>query len=115
MKTAFDNIAVKLYRSERGKAIAYGSITIDDSIVIRINLYQVARKDVTYPFIISWPSVKNTKGEYKDQVFPVTAKAREEIYQAVNKAFKQLGDYIDIQDTSSFHPEREQRFKQLSD
>lgn len=92
MKTAFDNLTVKLYKSEKGKAIAYGSITIDDCFVVRINLYQVARKDVTYPFIISWPIVKNTKGEYKDQCFPVTAKAREEIYAAVHEAYKMLKD-----------------------
>lgn len=91
MKTSFDNLTVKLFKSTKGKAIAYGSIVIDDSFTVRINLYK-SEKSGEYPFVVSFPSVKNTKGEYKDQAFPITAKAREEIYKAVYEAFRMLKD-----------------------
>lgn len=86
MKSSFDNLSCKLFKSTKGKAIAYGSINIDDSFAVRINVYSTK----TGGFYINWPSVKNTKGEYVDQAFPVTAKAREEIMNLVVDEVKKL-------------------------
>lgn len=88
MKSSFDNLTCKLFKSTKGKAIAFGSITIDDSFVVRINVYHARAKDSYY---IQWPCVKNTKGEFVDQAFPVTAKAREEIIALVTDEVKNLG------------------------
>lgn len=88
MKSSFDNLTCKLFKSTKGKAIAFGSITIDDSFVVRINVYHSRAKDSYY---IQWPCVKNTKGEFVDQAFPVTAKAREEIIALVTDEVKNLG------------------------
>lgn len=90
MKTSFDNLTCKLFKSTKGKAIAYGSILIDDSFTVRVNLYATKNSDSKYPFIVSWPAVKNTKGEFADQAFPVTAKAREEIFNALLTEYKKL-------------------------
>ena len=90
MKTSFDTLTCKLFKSTKGKAIAYGSILIDESFTIRVNLYATENPNSKYPFIVSWPSVKNTKGEFVDQAFPVTAKAREEILNALLDEYKKL-------------------------
>lgn len=87
MKSSFDNLTCKLFKSTKGKAVAYGSITIDDSFVVRINIYYSSAKDAYY---IQYPTVKNTKGEFVDQAFPVTAKAREEIMARVTDELKKL-------------------------
>lgn len=87
MKSSFDNLTCKLFKSTKGKAIAYGSIVIDDSFTVRINVYYARAKDSYY---IQWPCVKNTKGEFVDQAFPVTAKAREEIIALVTDELKKL-------------------------
>lgn len=87
MKSSFDNLTCKLFKSTKGKAIAFGSITIDDSFVVRINVYHARAKDSYY---IQWPTVKNTKGEFVDQAFPITAKAREEIIALVTDELKKL-------------------------
>lgn len=90
MKTSFDNLTCKLFKSTKGKAIAYGSIVIDDSFTIRFNVYATKNTDSKYPFIVQWPNVKNTKGEYVDQAFPITAKAREEIFNLIGSELKKL-------------------------
>ena len=90
MKTSFDNLTVRLYKSTKGKAIAYGSIVIDDSFTVYINLYATKNPNSKYPFIVTWPTVKNTKGEFADQAFPITAKARTEIFDRVLEEFKKL-------------------------
>ena len=87
MKSSFDNLTCKLFKSTKGKAIAYGSIVIDDSFTVRINVYHARAKDSYY---IQWPCVKNTKGDFVDQAFPVTAKAREEIIALVTDELKKL-------------------------
>ena len=87
MKSSFDTLTCKLFKSTKGKAIAYGSITIDDSFVVRINVYHSSSKD---PYYIQFPTVKNTKGEFVDQAFPVTAKARTEILDMVLEELKKL-------------------------
>lgn len=86
MKSGFDNLTCKLFKSTKGKAVAYGSITIDDSFTVRINVY----KSQAGEFYFSWPTVKNTKGQYVDQAFPITAKAREEIMELVFDEIKKL-------------------------
>lgn len=90
MKTSFDNLTVRLFKSTKGKAIAYGSILIDDSFTVRVNLYATNKPDSKYPFTVSWPTVKNTKGEFVDQAFPVTAKAHDEIFNALLAEYKKL-------------------------
>lgn len=90
MKTSFDNLTCKLFKSTKGKAIAYGSIVIDDSFTIRINLYSSKNPVSNYPFTVTWPTVKNTKGEFVDQAFPITAKARTEIFDKILEEFKKL-------------------------
>lgn len=87
MKSSFDTLTCNLFKSTKGKAIAYGSITIDGSFVVRINVYYSKRKDQYY---IQFPTVKNTKGDFVDQAFPVTAKARTEILDMVLEELKKL-------------------------
>ena len=87
----FKSAIINLFKSTKGKAIAFGSVVVDDSITVRFNVYEKPDGFGSgYPFFIAWPSVRNTKGEFSDQAFPITAEAREEIYKGVQEALKSL-------------------------
>ena len=87
----FKSATINLFKSTKGKAIAFGSVVVDDSITVRFNVYEKPYGFGTgYHFFIAWPSVRNTKGEFSDQAFPITADAREEIYKGVQEALKSL-------------------------
>ena len=88
---SFKSATINLFKSTKGKAIAFGSVVVDDAITVRFNVYEKPDGFGTgYPFFIAWPSVRNTKGEFSDQAFPITAEAREEIYKGVQEALKSL-------------------------
>ena len=87
----FKSATINLFKSTKGKAIAFGSVVVDDAITVRFNVYEKPDGFGSgYTFFIAWPSVRNTKGEFSDQAFPITAEAREEIYKGVQEAMKSL-------------------------
>lgn len=87
----FNSATINLFKSTKGKAIAFGSVVVDNAITVRFNVYEKPDGFGSgYPFFISWPAVRNTKGEFSDQAFPITAEAREEIYNGVQLLLKSL-------------------------
>lgn len=87
------NIATKLFKTNKeGAQKAYGSITIENAVAIRISVIESAKGK-----FVSFPSRKKANGEYEDLAFPVSKEARAEITDAVMKAYAEL-DSTDASD-----------------
>lgn len=78
----FNNLSVRVYKSSFDNAIAFGSVTIDDSFAFNITVHA---DDDGETWFIAFPHHKTKDGKYKDDAFPVTKEAREAIYNAVKE------------------------------
>jgi stage V sporulation protein G len=69
--------------SPKGKVLAFASVNIAD--VFAVNNIRVVDSDKG-PFV-AMPQVKDSKGEYRDICFPVTAEFRQQLNEAVLGAY----------------------------
>ena len=82
-KTAYrevtaDDMAIRLYPSDKGSADYYGTLSIDTAtgapLAVKINVY-----DGSKGVFVSFPSYKGKDGDYVDLVFPTSKELREAI------------------------------------
>jgi stage V sporulation protein G len=67
----------------KGKLLAFASVTIDD--MFAVNNIRVVNSEKG-PFV-AMPQVKDSKGEYRDICFPVTAELRKQLNEAILGAY----------------------------
>lgn len=77
----FKSLSCRLFPSEQNGG-AYGSVTIDGCFAVNIRVVEGAKGA-----FVSFPSVKTSKGEYKDTAFPITKEAREAIITCVMEEY----------------------------
>lgn len=84
---------------EKGKQLAYASITLDNEFVVS-GLKVLDGKNGLW---VSMPNYKKANGEYQDIAYPVTKEAREQIQQAV------LSKFHEAQGKEEYKPTQEQK------
>ena len=79
------DIRVRLVKKDDGKLKAVASMTIDDCFVV----HDIKVIQGNEGYFISMPSRKTPDGEYKDIVHPINTETREQIRDAVLKAYEE--------------------------
>ncbi len=77
------DVRIRLVEKEGSKLKAVASITIDECFVIH-DIKIIEGKE---GFFISMPSRKTPDGEYRDIVHPINTETREQIIDAILKAY----------------------------
>lgn len=80
------DVRIRLVEKDGSKLKAVASITIDECFVIH-DIKVIEGKE---GFFISMPSRKTPDGEYRDIVHPINTETREQIINAILKAYKQV-------------------------
>lgn len=79
------DIRIRLVKKDDGKLKAVASITIDECFVV----HDIKVIQGNEGYFISMPSRKTPDGEYKDIVHPINTETREQIRDAVLKAYEE--------------------------
>ncbi len=78
------DVRIRLVEKDGSKLKAVASITIDECFVIH-DIKIIEGKE---GFFISMPSRKTPDGEYRDIVHPINTETREQIIDAILKAYQ---------------------------
>lgn len=78
------DIRIRLVKKDEGRLRAVASITLDDAFVI----HDIKIIEGTDEFFIAMPSRKTPDGEYKDIAHPLNSETRNQVSDAILKAFK---------------------------
>lgn len=86
------NLRLNLFKTKNGKALAYGSITIEEQICIsNVSLYPYENKKTKKKdAFLSFPSYQTNDGDYKNYVFPVTAELRTALNEGAKRLYKEM-------------------------
>ena len=79
------DIRIRLANKEDAKLKAFASLTVEDSLVI----HDIRVIDGKNGLFISMPNKKTPDGEYKDIVHPKDTQTREEMKDAILKAYEE--------------------------
>lgn len=78
------DIRIRNVKKEEGRLKAVASIIIDDAFVI----HDIKIIEGTDDYFIAMPSRKTPDGEYKDIAHPLNSETRNQVSDAIIKAFK---------------------------
>lgn len=87
----------------KGSTVAFASVTIED--MFAVNNIRVINSEKG--LFVAMPQVKDSKGEYRDICFPVTAELRKQLNEAI------LGAYAAEKEKAA--PEKESAMEKLRD
>ncbi len=80
----FTDVRIRKVEKEDSKLRAIASVTIDEGFVI----HDIKVIDGTEGLFIAMPSRKTKEGEYKDIAHPINAVTRQELSDAILKAYE---------------------------
>ena len=99
------NIEVKAYpiAEPKGSTKGFASVTIDGMF----GVHGISIKDGSNGLFVAMPQTKDSKGEYKDIVHPVTSEGRKALNEAVLAEFGAALDEMVVQKESALDKIRE--------